>query len=74
MSVDIGETIKVKTPQGEVVKRRVEKGLESIDDNIYFVTPVVRIEGVWYEVSNKEGRRGYREIVKKFDGDRVGDA
>lgn len=73
MGMSFGDTVKVKTESGTVIKRRLEKGLESIDDNVYFVTPVVRIEGEWYEVSNESNRKGHREIVKKFEGDRVGD-
>lgn len=74
MGVDFGSVVEVKMETGDVVKRKIEKGYESIDLNVYFVSPVVRIDGVWYEVSNDSNRRGRREIVKKFEGDRVGDA
>lgn len=72
MGVDYGSVVNVMTPEGAKIQRKVEKGFETIDRNVHFVTPVVRIDGVWYEISNKETRRGYREVVKKFDGDRVG--
>lgn len=74
MSRDFGNVVKVKTESGDIVKRRLEKGFENIDDNLYFVLPVVRVEGQWYEISSRNNRKGHREIVKKFKGDRVGGA
>jgi len=47
------------------------KGYEDVDGNVYFVSPVVRVDGRTYEITPRKNRRGYHEIVKPFVGDRV---
>ena len=66
-----GKVVKVLVDEQTMRRRKVMKGYEDIDGNVYFVSPVVRIDGVTYEISPKPNRRGYYEKIKKFRGSRV---
>lgn len=66
-----GKTVKVLVDDDTVRRRKVLKGYEDINRNVHFVTPVVRIDGVTYEITPNPNKRGYHEPVKKFAGERV---
>jgi hypothetical protein len=66
-----GKVVKVLVDDQTTRKRKVMKGFEDVDGNVYFVSPVVRVDGRTYEISPKPNRRGYHVIVKPFRGSRV---
>jgi len=66
-----GKVVKVLVDEQTTRRRKVMKGYEDVDGNVYFVSPVVRVDGRTYEITPKENRRGYHEIVKLFVGDKV---
>ena len=72
MARDIyGKVVNVLVDDQTTRRRKVMKGYEDVDGNVYFVSPVVRVDGRTYEITPRKNRRGYHEIVKPFVGDRV---
>ena len=66
-----GKVVTVLVDEQTTRRRKVMKGYEDVDGNVYFVSPVVRVDGRTYEITPKPNRRGHHLIVKPFAGERV---